>query len=257
MKLLNKYGIQLRGIEDGIYVFRNEDEYCRDRSIVADILNSDIKNKNYKIISLGSACFAHNTMKSYGLKMQEYEGELSHPFDRCTVKTKNISKILDDNFLQLCNPIHIINGEHKLYEMGFPHDIELFDDTKNNINFIISYLRKIANFYEDIYSGKYIFFINHNDCGSMEKLTEYSMDIISVLNKKFKQNIKYKFIMINTQLTEVPSCFDNIDNIYLYLPYPDTKFVWYLPECIQTDIGMEFAITTVEAVKDIILRNLK
>lgn len=209
----------------------------------------DLSDKKYKIVSLGDCCFTRHILTWTGIKPYKGIGELSHPFDLSSNFLDNISNCIENDFKDFCDPNFIENGTHKTYGGKYPHDaVEMHSN--GAIKFRIRYLRRIANFYEDIYSENTIFFVNSNHYDG--NVIEYmSNKIINVLSKKFN-DINYRFIMINQNGTEMPKCFDGEKNIYINhdIPYPEYR--WHDKVHLNTDIGVEHSCALSFKIKEII-----
>jgi hypothetical protein len=241
---LQKLGGKIRG---GI-VWDTQELATFMQSVVSENIK-DLSDKKYKIVSLGDCCFTRHILTWTGIKPQKANGEASHPFDLCSNNLNNISDCIENNFKDFCEPSFIKNNTHEIYGGSYPHEEGEMSEN-DAIKFRVRYLRRIANFYEDIYSQNTIFFVNTNHY-SQEQIGTMSEKIIKVLSNKFK-NINYRFIMTNECGTNSPICFDGEKNIYINhdIPYPEYK--WHDKNYLHTDAGVEHACAFAFKIKEII-----
>lgn len=246
---LTRYGIKI--LQPGATFSEEEMFFTFDH--VGKQIKDELSGLDYKIVCLGNNCFVRRSLNWFGIKPLKADGELTHPFDLSAFELDKIIECLEDDFLHFCNPRYLKNGNNRIYGGIHPHEEEDYYEN-NSVKFRIRYLRRIANFYEDIYSKKHIFFVNiNNQTGS--ELDENSKKMIDVLSKKFN-NVKYTFIMVNELVPNKPSCFDQNNNFYFYHPLPYSSYQWHMENDLYTEIGLEHSLSFCCKVKSIIIEKM-
>ena len=210
----------------------------------------DLSDKKYKIISLGDCCFTRQMLTWMGIKPSKANGELTHPFDLSANSLSNIADCIYNDFKHFCDPEFIKNNTHTLYGGSYPHDES--DMIENDAaKFRITYLRRISNFYEDVYYTKSsLFFINVNESRG-EELVNNAEKMIATLHTKFS-NINYKFVMVNGVGEKSPLAFDGEKNIYINCDKPYEEYRWHESKHLHTDAGMEYACDFSLKIKEVL-----
>jgi hypothetical protein len=244
---LSKFNIQPKG-----YVAWTTDEFVDFLNKVRAPLMDELKEINYKIVCVGECCYSRKIFNWFGIKKLKKEGELTHPFDICSNSTKNWADCIREDFKGFTDVEYLKNNSQALYGGDYPHEEN--DLIENNAaKFRIKYLRRIANFYEDVYSGKHIIFVNVRDfnkpCEDINKKLEEYDYMADVLSDKFN-NISYTFIVVNDCTPKVPSKFDGKKNIYLYQPKPYNLYKWHEYSHILTDVGADFSLKLALSIKE-------
>lgn len=247
---LTKYGIKI--LQPGCAF--NESEVFFTFDHVGKQIKSELSELDYKIVCLGNNCFVRRSLNWFGVKPIKADGELTHPFDLSAFELDKIIECLEDDFLHFCNPRYLKNGSNRIYGGSHPHEENDYCEN-NSIKFRIRYLRRIANFYEDIYSGKHIFFVNMNR-NTGEELDINSKKIINTLSEKFN-NVKYTFVMANELVPNSPSYFDQNNNFYIYHPLPYSSYEWHMEKDLYTEMGLEHSLSFACKIKDIIIAKIK
>ena len=247
---LTKYGIKI--LQPGCTF--NESEVFFTFDHVGKQIKAELSGLDYKVVCLGNNCFVRRTLNWFGVKPLKADGELTHPFDLSAFELDKIIECLEDDFLHFCNPRYLKDGKNRIYGGSHPHEYEDYYEN-DAVKFRIRYLRRIANFYEDIYSGKHIFFVNAN-ANIEPELSIYAEKMIRLLSNKFK-NVKYNFIMANELLPNSPSCFDQKQNFYIYHPIPYSSYEWHMEKDLYTEMGLEHSLSFACKVKDIIIDKMK
>jgi hypothetical protein len=210
----------------------------------------DLSDKKYKIISLGDCCFTRQMLTWMGIKPSKENGELTHPFDLSANSLSNIADCIYNDFRYFCDPEHIKNNTHTIYGGSYPHDDMDFAEN-DSVKFRIKYLRRISNFYEDIYYSKStVFFINVNDARG-EELINCAEKMIVTLYTKFP-NINYKFIMVNGVGEKPPIIFDGEKNIYINCDKPYQDYKWHENRHQHTDAGIEYSCEFSLKIKEVL-----
>lgn len=171
-----------------------------------------IKDKNYKIISLGQTCLPRVITTLNGLKPRRADGERSCPFDLAF--SDNIDKsieLIDSHFEYFYNDLFF---DEKL---GCWHNptisLRFFHDrTPNKEEFIARYDNRIKNFYNYINSKEHIFFL-------ISTFTIISKEQIEKLNNtitKFRDKNSFDIIIINQGKTKNTLNYDNVHTVEQY-----------------------------------------
>lgn len=237
---------------------KNQDDiqYLLASAKQAKVNHELVKNRNYKIISLGSDCLPRTVATIWGLKPRKYSGELSCPFDLALHPYTAVVEALKTNFDNYLNPTHL---RAHFIEKGYDSS-EKFSCIKNTYHnctfshergdrfsennferFIQVYRRRISNFYQYLNSSPVLFLV-YSDC---------SVDInslVTVIAHKFPQ-LKFKVILIllNDNIS-IPT----IEQESAVITYRISGFEQYRwPTLCKTRIDYERKIS--QSIKQVIL----
>lgn len=206
----------------------------------------EIKNKNYKIVSLGHNCFPRTVLTRWGLKPDKSKGELSMPFDLATFETFEITKNIKTNFdcffdnLEFKTPKSFFDKNHHWIKapdcIEFVHEKNL---TKNDRNKLIDiYKKRIENFNICIKDTTPILFVQLlGDCEDVENL----YDTI----KELRGENPFEFVVIDPfKITTTKKQHLHI----LQTPYPNDKYqaYWWSKAFYKSKEGQNFEKSIVD-----------
>lgn len=188
---------------------------------------SEIKDIEYKIVSLGCNCIPRTILTRWGVKPLKSQGELSMPFDLATFETFEITKNIENNFEDFFENLEFIDNKlpfgRKSYWQKSPDCIRFVHEkklTKNDKNKLIEiYQNRIKNFNECLESKTPILFVQLiGDCSDVNRLYEI------LLQKRAEK--PFIFIVIDTE-NIVKNYNENIKLLKLNYPSKLYKNFWW------------------------------
>ena len=215
-----------------------------------------VKNRNYKIVSLGSDCLPRTVTTIWGLKPRKFVGELSCPFDLALHSYAAVVEAIKTDFANYLNPAYLetysiekaYDSSEKFscikntyYDCTFSHERGDRFSENNFEKFIEVYRQRIANFYQYLNSSPVLFLV-YSDC---------SIDInniVEVLAQKFPQlKFKVMLILLNENISIPP-----IKHKSAMITYRISGFEQYRwPTLCETRINYERQIS--QSIKQVIL----
>lgn len=213
----------------------------------------EIKNINYKIVSLGHNCFPRTVLTRWGLKPDKSQGELSLPFDLATFETFEITKNIKDNFKNFFENIEFKPSksifDRKQYWIKAPDCIEFVHEknlTKNDKTKLIdTYKKRIENFNTYMKDPTPILFVQLlGDCQDIENLYN--------LLEGIRGRNPFEFVVIDPyNLTSTEK-----DHLHiLKIPYPNSKYqsFWWSKAFYTSKEGNAFE----KAIVDFCIEKIK
>lgn len=211
-----------------------------------------IKDFEYKIISLGCNCIPRTVLTRWGLKPSKKQGELTMPFDLATFETFEITNLIQNNFDTLFDNIVFKKKSNildKSYWLKAPDCIEFVHEKnlgKNDKAKLIEiYKKRVENFNNTINQDVPILFVQLiGDCDDSSRLYNEL--------KKIRQGKPFKFVLIDPYKISNEK---NSDISVLQLPYPGKYYHkhWWLKHFYNSTKGKAFEYK----IADFCLENLK
>lgn len=213
----------------------------------------EIKNINYKIVSLGHNCFPRTVLTRWGLKPDKSEGELSMPFDLATFETFEITKNIENNFKNFFDNIEFKTSnsflDKKQYWIKAPDCIEFVHeknlDKNDKFKLIETYKKRIENFNICLNDPVSILFVQLlGDCQDIENLY--------TIVEKIRNGKPFEFVVID------PFSVTNSKKDHLHIlkiPYPHEKYQanWWSKPFYTSKEGQKFE----KAIADFCIEKIK
>ncbi len=214
---------------------------------------SEIKDKDYKIVSLGFNCFPRTILTRWGLKPSKAQGELSMPFDFAVYETFEITKCLEEQFGSFFENLEFYSNKFLPWRkkfwykspdlIKFVHEKSLGKNDKSKL--ITIYSRRIENFKKCIEDKTPILFVQLvGDCEDIENVYKELT--------KFRGDKTFRLLVIDPDGI-IKS--DNKNIIVLKLAYPSKlyKHFWWSKKFFWSAKDIKFerqiADTCVEIIK--------
>lgn len=196
-------------------------------------INLDDKN----IVSLGYNCFPRTMLTKWGLKKSKSMGEPSYPFDLAVHPTKDLAKLLNNNFDGFLDNFvfHPSDGFwlkdgakgfwiNEKYNFLYVHDEDCDENNKEKLVERLANRKK--NWDKMIKDKKDTYFFLWLDTISMkidkDQTTKALKDMAKVIFK-LRGNLPTKLIVWSMENIKT-----DIDNVYvIYAPFPWKGYVWY------------------------------
>ncbi len=200
----------------------------------------EIKDINYKVVSLGYNCLPRTVLTRWGVKPDKEKGEPTMPFDLATYETFEITKQIKEDFKSFFENI-VFNKANVLFNkkqywmkapdcIEFVHEKNLTEKDKDKL--VEVYSKRIENFRNCINSEFPILFVQLlGDCDDTKNLYETI--------KNIRGDKKFEFAVID------PFNITKEENTNLHIlknPYPNKMYqeLWWSERLYGSKSGQLF-----------------